>query len=254
MMSSEESMDASPSPKCVLCEKPLAAAQQARTNCGHEFHKMCIENYGKTHSTCPTCKSIGFEKVPPVTRGQQGRMQTPPVGQTASEASGITMQNVSKIVEQHVKNMSNSLLTQLSEKMAQLIETNIGARFPQVSEQNVPEEQVQEFQSLRPHSAVGSDLGQRPDKVGHIINGWKLRFNGHDGLSVDNFIYRVEALTHQTLEGNFSVLCSNASILFDGKAREFYWRYHKSSRSLGWISLCEALRKQFRDTRTDVDF
>jgi len=35
---------------------------------------------------------------------------------------------------------------------------------------------------------------------------------------VDNFIYRVEALTHQTLEGNFSVLCSNAIILFDGKA------------------------------------
>jgi len=136
MSTSEESIDASPSPKCVLCEKPLAAAQQARTNCGHEFHKICIENYGKTHSTFPTCKSICFEKMLPVTRGQQGRMQTPPVGQIALEASGITMQNVSKIVEQHVKNMSNSLLTQLLEKMAQLIETNIGARFPQVSEQN----------------------------------------------------------------------------------------------------------------------
>jgi len=35
-----------------------------------------------------------------------------------------------------VKKLSNNLLTQLSEKMAQLIETNIGARFPQVSEQN----------------------------------------------------------------------------------------------------------------------
>jgi len=92
----------------------------------------------QTHSS--TCKSICFEKVPPVTRGQQGRMQTPPVGQISSEASGITMQNVSKIVEQHVKNMNNSFLTQLSEKMAKLIETNIGARFPQVSEQNVPEE------------------------------------------------------------------------------------------------------------------
>jgi len=101
---------------------------------------------------------------------------------------------------------------------------------------------------------MGSDLGQRPEKVGHIINGWKLRFNGQVGLSVDNFIYRVGALTHQTLYGNFSVLCSNASILFDRNARELYWRYHKFSRNLGWISLCEAFRKQIRDTRTDVNF
>jgi len=80
---------------------------------------------------------------------------------------------------------------------------------------------------------MGSDLRQRPDKVGHVINVWKLRLNGQDGLSVARFIYRVEALTHQTVEGNFSVLCSNASIFFDGKAREFYWRYHKSSRKTG---------------------
>jgi len=44
-----------------------------------------------------------------------------------------------------VKKLSNNLLTQLSEKMAQLIETNIGARFPQVSEQIGPKKQVQEF-------------------------------------------------------------------------------------------------------------
>jgi len=30
-------------------------------------------------------------------------MQTPPVGQTASESSVITSKNVGKIVEQHVK-------------------------------------------------------------------------------------------------------------------------------------------------------
>jgi len=45
---------------------------------------------------------------------------------------------------------------------------------------------------------------------------------------VDNFIYRVEALTNQTLEGNFSILSRNASVHFEGKAYEFYWRYYKS--------------------------
>jgi len=52
-------------------------------------------------------------------------MQAPPVGQIPLESSGTTMQNVGNIFEQHVKNMSNNLLTQLSEKIAQLIETNI---------------------------------------------------------------------------------------------------------------------------------
>jgi len=95
---------------------------------------------------------------------------------------------------------------------------------------------------------------QRPDKVVHILNGWKIRLSGNeDGLSVDNFIYRVEALTRQTLEGNFTILCSNASMLFEGKARDFYWRFHKTSPVLRWDLLCQACRKQFRDTRTDVD-
>jgi len=88
----------------------------------------------------------------------------------------------------------------------------------------------------------------------HILNGWKIRLSGNeDGLSVDNFIYRVEALTRQTLEGNFTILCSNASMLFEGKARDFYWRFHKTSPVLRWDLLCQAFRKQFRDTRTDVD-
>jgi len=37
---------------------------------------------------------------------------------------------------------------------------------------------------------MGSDLRQRPDKVGHVDNVWKLRENGQDGLSVDRFSSR----------------------------------------------------------------
>jgi len=42
-------------------------------------------------------------------------------------------------------------------------------------------------------------------------------------------------------------------MLFAGKARHFYWRFHKTSPVLRWDLLCQAFRKQFRDTRTDVD-
>jgi len=86
-----------------------------------------------------------------------------------------------------------------------------------------------------------------PDKVGDILISWKFRFSGSPGaISVDNFINRVHALTEQTLDGNFSILRSNASLLFEGKAREFCWRCHKRTSNLQWEFRCNALRKQFR--------
>lgn len=86
----------------------------------------------------------------------------------------------------------------------------------------------------------------------HILNGWKLKFS-RSGMTIDNFIYRVEALTQQTLEGNFVVLCKNASVLFEGKADEFYWPYHKTVGDVRWDRLCVALRMQFRQERDDSD-
>jgi len=33
-----------------------------------------------------------------------------------------------------------------------------------------------------------------PHKVVHILNGWNIKYSGK-GVSIDNFLYRVEALT-----------------------------------------------------------
>lgn len=101
---------------------------------------------------------------------------------------------------------------------------------------------------------ASSDLASRPDKVLQVMSNWKLKFNGGlNGLSVDNFIYRVEALTGQTLQGNFDLLCGNASSLFDGKANDWFWRYHRSVPGIRWNALCRALREQYQDSRTDID-
>lgn len=84
-----------------------------------------------------------------------------------------------------------------------------------------------------------SDLSMRPDKVSQIISNWKLKYSGSsDKLSVDAFLYRVEALTNQTLGGNLDLLCDNASTLFEGKANTWFWRYHQS---VGEIRLNYAL-------------
>lgn len=99
------------------------------------------------------------------------------------------------------------------------------------------------------------DSSLRSDKVGHVIHNWKVRFSGDaKGMAVDNFIYREEALTHQTLNGNFDLLCRHISTLFDAKASEWFWRYHRSVSEIRWADLCTALRHQYKDSRKDVDF
>ncbi|KAI8124706.1 hypothetical protein CVS40_5146 [Lucilia cuprina] len=108
---------------------------------------------------------------------------------------------------------------------------------------------------FRANSGLSTDLSVRPDKISQIISNWRLKFSGNcSSLSVDSFLYRVEALTNQTLGGNFDLLCKNASALFEGKASDWYWRYHKTVREIKWTDLCLALRRQFRDTRTDMDY
>ncbi|XP_046869310.1 uncharacterized protein LOC124461953 [Drosophila willistoni] len=71
------------------------------------------------------------------------------------------------------------------------------------------------------------------------------------GISVDEFIYRAEAMTHQALEGNFVVLSRYVSNLFEENASEWFWRYHKKVSHIKWLDLCRALREQFKDERTD---
>ncbi|XP_052857197.1 uncharacterized protein LOC128265316 [Drosophila gunungcola] len=265
---SDDEKGAGSAPKCVLCEKTLASAPTLQIKCGHKFHKVCFESYAKTRNSCPICK-----ETPHDTR-QRKRQNTPAGAGSSSleeaEQVAISQHAIGNIVAQQVKAMQNDLLAQLSEKMAQLIQVNLAAHMPPQS--NVPpainarrlSESVN-FQVGGPTSIVhGSglatprtevnELAHRPDKVCQIVNSWKLRFSGSkEGLSVDNFIYRVQALTEQTLDSNYEALCGNASILFEGKARDFYWRFHKSVRVVNWDGLCCALRKQFRDTRSDVD-
>ncbi|XP_046869353.1 uncharacterized protein LOC124461998 [Drosophila willistoni] len=96
-----------------------------------------------------------------------------------------------------------------------------------------------------------SILELRPDRISQVISSWKLRFNGKSGISVDEFIYRAEAMTHQALEGNFVVLSRYVSNLFEGNASEWFWRYHKKVSHIKWLDLCRALREQFKDERTD---
>lgn len=263
-------------PICMLCNKEMATGR-ARTKCGHEFHKSCITTHAKTKASCPTCKVVCFEKPQTAsemssagTSQQLRRADSPGAasqGGSQAESLGSTAE-ISSMVSQSVQAMQSTLLEQLSTQMERLFQQRaereaeerdyrMAGRNEHPSELSDNERRIRDQGDIlrgdtRQQGAASSTY--RPDKVGHILNSWKIRFSGSpDGMTVDNFIYRVEALTHQTLDSDFSALCGSASLLFDGKAGEFYWRFHKANRGMRWGELCDALRNHFRDSRSDVD-
>lgn len=92
------------------------------------------------------------------------------------------------------------------------------------------------------------------DKVTSIINNWNLKFDGSaNGLNIDEFLYRVRTLTNDNFCGDFSVICKNLNTLLAGKAREWFWRYHKLVQSITWEDFCKAIRAQYKDMKTSFD-
>jgi len=131
-----------------------------------------------------------------------------PSGSSGAAALGMAQKELTQsTILDVVKSIQNNLLTKLSERMTRLIEANLSAPFPAVKVAN-PElvlggdslGRIPMFNMDGPSGSgretprsSQSDLSQRPDKVCHILNSWKLRFSGNpEGLSVDNFIYRAE--------------------------------------------------------------
>lgn len=201
-----------------------------------------------------------------------------------------TGEYIKQMVSSVVAEQQSQMLLTLTREMTKLIDQSLAAGFSRLENVNTPQMPTSSpsanrhpvMQSLPdveqrtleqllglPSNQNGSgnanrsqlnsghtvaDLTFRPDKVSQIIYNWRLKFTGGPkSLPVESFIYRVKALTEQTLSGNFTILCMNASSLFDDKAADWFWRFHKASPNFQWNDLCKALKEQYRDSRTDVD-
>jgi len=81
---------------------------------------------------------------------------------------------------------------------------------------------------------------------------WGVHFDGStEGLGVDEFIYRIKVLTDETLGSDFTIMCKNMHVLFTGKARSWFWRYHKQVDRIVWSNICASLRQKYKDYRSD---
>lgn len=104
-------------------------------------------------------------------------------------------------------------------------------------------------------SISGSNSTIAPsDKITSIIQNWNLKFDGSSaGLNVDEFLYRVRSLTKDNFNNDFTVICKNLHILLIGKAREWFWRYHKRVVSVEWDDFCLAIRNQYKELKSPFD-
>lgn len=90
-------------------------------------------------------------------------------------------------------------------------------------------------------------------RIAGLINNWDVKFDGSPNQSVENFIYQMESLGVDTLGGNFNLLCENMPCLFTGEAKHWYWRYRRSVERITWHSVCQDLRTNFEEHRSDTE-
>lgn len=64
---------------------------------------------------------------------------------------------------------------------------------------------------------------------------------------------RIELQVIDSLGGNFNLLCEHAQSLFASEAKEWYWRYRRSVQRVTWPSLCQALRTNFQQHKSDFE-
>lgn len=271
---------------CYICLKGIEhTAQLLSTSCNHTFHWVCFNTKVTNRERCPVCRSIlqssllnlkvntdlsqSTQSLPeatmPRTRNQRLDEASAESANMASEANVRADAPISESQQTIVDaiNASAARQTEIMLALQQSIQgmitafsNNLRVAPPasppliNMSAHNMAS-QVPRSPATQPRCSP-TDSVIRLDRVSQIMGNWKLKFSGRSGMGVEDFLYRVEALTHQSLESNFAILTSNISTLLEGSASDWYWRYHKSVHTVTWNGLCDAMRTQFREERTDV--
>lgn len=271
---------------CFICLKEIEhTAQLLSTSCNHTFHWVCFNTKVTNRERCPVCRSTlqssllnqtvntalsqSTQSLPeiimPRTRNQRLEEASAENANLASEAnvrtnapSSESQQTIVDAINVSAARQTEMMLAlqQSIQGMMTALSTNFRVAPPasppssNMSPHNMPS-QVPRTPATQPRCSP-TDSGIRLDRVSQIMGNWKLKFSGRSGIGVEDFLYRVEALTNQSLEGNFALLMSHISTLFEGCASDWYWRYHRRMHSVTWTDLCDALRTQFKDERSDV--
>lgn len=211
---------------------------------------------------------------------QQHHMSTVPTESSNEE------QHIQNMVQAIVKARQDNLLQGLESRIVNLVEKSVETslinalsrmQLPNVpnSQHNNPETQSinNSYSNWRNPPLNHDNITSRPPnnrndlsplstttvnltssgRIAQLIANWEIKFDGSGNLSVESFIYRIETQVLDTLNGNFHLLCEHLPSLFSKEAKEWYWRYRRSVSRITWPDLCQALRNEYGEHRSDTD-
>lgn len=179
--------------------------------------------------------------------------------------SGINYEEINRMIEQNVTKLLQNLnmlptpnVNRNIPNDIQLLNSNTrDANCSHNSEQNRSTRinAPNDNSPVNSQTILNSSYGVvRTDKVTQIIQNWNLKFDGTPtGLNVEEFLYRLRSLTKDYFNDDFSIICRNLHILLNGKARDWYWRYHRQVKTIEWSEFCEELRCQYREFKSSFD-
>lgn len=121
------------------------------------------------------------------------------------------------LISESISDMSGEITSSITNEVSRLVQgMNLNGNAP--ASRNV----------INPAIWVGSDENSAsnnnsPEKIMNTIRNWKLSFSGYKtDIPFEEFIYRVNIMTTNTLGGNFELLSLYIHILFEDKALEWY--------------------------------
>lgn len=112
-------------------------------------------------------------------------------------------------------------------------------RFQQVSNTTIGSGNSSSFQNnlrLLPRS-FSSNSSFNSDKVTSIIQNWD----------------RLRSLINDYFNGDLNFMRPNLHIVLSGKAKNWFWSYHKKEQPIIWEDFCNAIRDQYKDFKTTFD-
>ena len=84
------------------------------------------------------------------------------------------------------------------------------------------------------------------------IDKWCLRFDGRTGISVAEFIFRLETTRNQ-YQYPWAEIMRDFPILVQGDALKLYWKFVRHNPEMSWPKLKEALQHRFGSRKLDLD-
>lgn len=161
-------------------------------------------------ANCSFTIPIEESSAPPVTSQGRSKGRSQRTGNRSANLSDENHQQVQEIVSNSLSTFRGEMTDFIRNELRSLVrDMNLGgeAHVSQPGMQNVSNDQNNQNRNGNSPQSTPRTNSQEPvvgEKVSNIIRNWRIKFSGYDDTkTVDEFIYRINVLTTNNLNGDF---------------------------------------------------